>query len=298
MDDGIVSQLVERDNEWVQAVYAQHLKSNDEAQKLSYIGWSIKAQMAMHIIQTSRNSGERVLLFSRSIPTLDYLQKAIVDLGVAGSDKAIFRIDGSTVVSKRQEMIDRFNRDDGRFRVFLISSGTGSIGINLVSASRVIIYDVGWNPLYDDQAVARAYRYGQKRRVYVYRLATADTWEERLLQNNIFKVGLTRRVVDKQTMGRRVSKKDRQNYLRHPSREMEAISERDINGLIESYKDDEVFCSLVLAFGQKTCKVTPQATLLANEEEPLDAEDMARFDAFVLQEKQRLGQIPVELQGK
>ncbi|KAJ2881939.1 hypothetical protein FB639_002504 [Coemansia asiatica] len=308
IDDSAVSRLVERDNQWVQDIYAQHLgqttDNNDDGngnsgQMLYRAGWSIKTLMAMHIIQTSRMHGERVLLFSRSIPTLDYLQRALADCGIgkASNDRTVVRIDGSTVVSKRQEMIDEFNQDDGKFRVFLISSGTGSIGINLVAASRVIIYDVGWNPLYDDQAVARAYRYGQKRRVYVYRLATADTWEEWLLQNNIFKVGLTRRVVDKQTMGRRVSKGDKQKYLRYPSREVGTISEKSVKELTESYKDDEVFCSLMSAFKQQTCKVTPQATLLANEDEAVDAEDMARFDAFVQQEKQRLGQVPVDIQG-
>ncbi|KAJ2223857.1 hypothetical protein IWW45_008239, partial [Coemansia sp. RSA 485] len=229
VDASVVSGLAERDGGWVQSIFAQHLRQtngsdgigdgiSDGGQTLYQAGWSIKAQMAMHIIQASKAGGERVLLFSRSIPTLDYLQRAITDLGIASvRDRSVVRIDGTTLMAKRQAMIDQFNRDDGKFRVFLISSGTGSIGINLVSASRVIIYDVGWNPLYDDQAVARAYRYGQKRRVYVYRLATAGTWEERVLQNNIFKVGLTRRVVDKQTMGRHVSKGDRQKYLQHPS---------------------------------------------------------------------------------
>ncbi|KAJ2639035.1 hypothetical protein GGF40_001218 [Coemansia sp. RSA 1286] len=306
VDDSVVSGLAERDGGWVQNIFAQHLRQTNGSdgvsnggQTLYQTGWSIKTQMAMHIIQTSKAGGERVLLFSRSIPTLDYLQRAIADLGIASvRDGSVVRIDGTTLMAKRQGMIDQFNRDDGKFRVFLISSGTGSIGINLVSASRVIIYDVGWNPLYDDQAVARAYRYGQKRRVYVYRLATAGTWEERVLQNNIFKVGLTRRVVDKQTMGRHVSKGDRQKYLQHPSSQAEKLSSKDAAELTKNYKDDEVFCSLLQAFGQQTCKVTPQATLLANEEEALDPEDAARFAAFLQQEKQRLGQIPMGKESK
>ncbi|KAJ1745201.1 hypothetical protein LPJ58_006282, partial [Coemansia sp. RSA 1591] len=157
--------------EWCRDVYAAHTNKStlDGATKLDIEEFKqpahcTKVLMMLDIIRQSVRLGERVLVFSRSIPTLDYLQWIT------------------------------------EHYVFFISSGTGSIGINLVAASRVILFDIGWNPLYDDQAVARAYRYGQKKRVYVYRLLTTGTWENKLFDNNIFKVGMTRRVVDKQLM--------------------------------------------------------------------------------------------------
>ncbi|KAJ1719831.1 hypothetical protein LPJ53_005465, partial [Coemansia erecta] len=254
---------------------------------------SIKTQMALHIIRESIAGGERVLVFSRSIPTLDYLQQAIETAGLATLGRQMLRIDGSTVVGQRQGLIDRFNAAVSEFRVFLISSGTGSIGINLVSASRIIIYDVGWNPLYDEQAVARVYRYGQRRRVFVYRLMTTGTWEQRLIDNNIFKVSLTRRVVDKQSMGRRVSKENAQRYLQHPPAQFGSITEAEASTVVADHHDDAVLGSLVAGFRSRIANIIPQATLLANENEPLDEAALAEVDMSVHREKQRLGQAPL-----
>lgn len=63
-------------------------------------------------------------------------------------------------------------------KVLLISLKAGNVGINLVGANRVILFDSSWNPTMDDQALHRCYRYGQTKPVYVYRLLTEGTMEE------------------------------------------------------------------------------------------------------------------------
>ena len=74
--------------------------------------------------------------------------------------------------------------------------------MNITSANRVILFDLTWNPVHDQQAVGRAYRLGQKRHVYVYRLGTYGTFEETLFTDNIFKLNLAKRVIDKQNPNR------------------------------------------------------------------------------------------------
>lgn len=88
--------------------------------------------------------------------------------------------------------------------------------MNLVSASRVVIYDVGWNPSHDEQAIARSYRYGQKKEVFVYRLQTFGTWEDRLYKLNIHKLGLANRVVDKKNPVKAFAKMDMKTYFQPP----------------------------------------------------------------------------------
>ena len=73
--------------------------------------------------------------------------------------------------------IDRFNNLSHKRDVFLLSTRAGGLGINLATASVVIIFDSDWNPQNDIQATARAHRIGQKSEVQVYRLVTKGTYE-------------------------------------------------------------------------------------------------------------------------
>jgi ATP-dependent DNA helicase len=84
-------------------------------------------------------------------------------------------------------MIKKFY-DDPNYPIFLLSTRAGGLGLNLVAADRVIIYDIDWNPQNDMQATDRAYRIGQTKTVLVYRLITEHSIEERMLELQKYKL--------------------------------------------------------------------------------------------------------------
>lgn len=91
------------------------------------------------------------------------------------------RLDGSTELADREAQIDDFSRAGTDKRIFIISTRAGGLGINLVTANHVVLYDSDWNPQIDLQAMDRAHRIGQKKKVFVYRLVTKDSVEEQIV---------------------------------------------------------------------------------------------------------------------
>ncbi|KAJ2657100.1 hypothetical protein IWW48_004697 [Coemansia sp. RSA 1200] len=258
---------------------------------------SAKLALALALVRLSVRLGERVLVFSRSLATLDILQRA-VDAELPRGVAPCLRIDGGTPVSARQPLVDEFNASRGAARVFLISAATASVGVNLPAASRVVIFDIGWNPLYDDQAVARAYRFGQRRRVYVYRLMAAGVWEEQLFRSNVFKVALTRRVVDAQPMSRWAARADLKRYFAPPPPALPPLSPGEALRLADEHKDDLVFAAVMRAPSLRAlvASVTPHATLLANEDDSVLAagspgDSGESLEMLVRCERERLGQV-------
>ncbi|PNH06473.1 Transcriptional regulator ATRX [Tetrabaena socialis] len=81
--------------------------------------------------------------------------------------------------------------------VMLLSSKAGSLGINLTSAWRMVLFDVPWNPVWNAQAIARIYRFGQTHPTFVYRLLYAATLEERVYDQTVDKEELFSKVVDR-----------------------------------------------------------------------------------------------------
>nr|CAN70867.1 hypothetical protein VITISV_027610 [Vitis vinifera] len=121
----------------------------------------------------------------------------------------VYRLDGRTEGSERQKLVERFNDPlNKRVKCTLISTRAGSLGINLHSANRVIIVDGSWNPTYDLQAIYRAWRYGQTKPVFAYRLMAHGTMEEKIYKRQVTKEGLAARVVDRQQVHRTISKEE------------------------------------------------------------------------------------------
>ncbi|XP_027346708.1 switch 2 isoform X2 [Abrus precatorius] len=129
--------------------------------------------------------GDKVLLFSYSVRMLDILEKFLIRKGYCFS-----RLDGSTPTNFRQSLVDDFNSSPSK-QVFLISTRAGGLGLNLVSANRVVIFDPNWNPAQDLQAQDRSFRFGQKRHVVVFRLLAAGSLEELVYSRQVYKQQLS-----------------------------------------------------------------------------------------------------------
>ncbi|SJX61041.1 related to RAD26-DNA repair and recombination protein [Sporisorium reilianum f. sp. reilianum] len=125
--------------------------------------------------------GDKVLLFSTNLRLLQF-----IEFFLAREGHNFLRLDGTTPQPRRQQLVNQFNRDSSLF-VFLISTTAGGTGLNLTAANRVVVFDPHWNPSHDLQAMDRAYRFGQSRDVYVYRLIGAGSLEEVIYGRQLYK---------------------------------------------------------------------------------------------------------------
>jgi DNA repair and recombination protein RAD54B len=142
--------------------------------------------------QLSSTTKEKIVLVSNYTATLDLLGAHLASLNLP-----YLRLDGSTPAAKRQELVDSFNRTPAsRNFAFLLSAKSGGVGLNLVGASRLVLFDVDWNPATDLQAMARVHRDGQKHPVKIYRFLMAGGMDEKIYQRQVTKTGLADSVVD------------------------------------------------------------------------------------------------------
>lgn len=104
------------------------------------------------------------------------------------------------------DIVDQFNSSSSKDFIFLLSAKAGGCGLNLIGANRLILFDPDFNPAVDEQAMARIWRDGQKKHVFIYRFISTGTMEEKILQRQINKKGLSKTVVDEKSMKAAYSK--------------------------------------------------------------------------------------------
>jgi SNF2 family DNA or RNA helicase len=134
-----------------------------------------KAQLLVTLLQEILANREKTLVFSQYVETLDCLERIIKkELGEA---PLIYH--GGMNQNVRASVIEKFQTDPSA-RILLISLKAGGLGLNLTAASRVIHYDLWYNPAVENQATDRAFRIGQKRTVFVHRFITKNSFEEKI----------------------------------------------------------------------------------------------------------------------
>ncbi|KAL2464783.1 Protein PHOTOPERIOD-INDEPENDENT EARLY FLOWERING 1 [Forsythia ovata] len=135
-----------------------------------------KLQELSVLLRRLKSEGHRALIFTQMTKMLDILEAFINLYGYT-----YMRLDGSTQPEERQTLMQRFNTNPKIF-LFILSTRSGGVGINLVGADTVIFYDSDWNPAMDQQAQDRCHRIGQTREVHIYRLISESTIEENILK--------------------------------------------------------------------------------------------------------------------
>ncbi|MHA3042444.1 DEAD/DEAH box helicase [Streptococcus sp. 517s] len=154
-----------------------------------YQGASGKLDSLRDLLLQVADGGHRVLIFSQFKGMLEKIEQELPNLGLTS-----FKITGSTPAQDRQEMTKIFNQ--GERDIFLISLKAGGVGLNLTGADTVILVDLWWNPAVEAQAIGRAHRMGQERKVEVYRLITRGTIEEKIQELQEQKKHLVSQVLD------------------------------------------------------------------------------------------------------
>ncbi|GAV81101.1 SNF2_N domain-containing protein/Helicase_C domain-containing protein/Chromo domain-containing protein/PHD domain-containing protein/DUF1087 domain-containing protein [Cephalotus follicularis] len=194
---------------------------------------SAKLTLLHSMLKILYKEGHRVLIFSQMTKLLDILEDYLT---IEFGPKTYERVDGSVSVADRQSAITRFNQDKSRF-VFLLSTRSCGLGINLATADTVIIYDSDFNPHADIQAMNRAHRIGQSKRLLVYRLVVRASVEERILQLAKKKLMLDQLFVNKSG-----SQKEVEDILRWGTEELfnDSYSNGKDTGESSNSKDEAV----------------------------------------------------------
>lgn len=169
-----------------------------------------KVQELFPLLEEIIDEGHRILLFSQFVEMLK-----IIETGINEHKWQSVYLDGST--KNRQAIIDEFQETE-EIKIFLLSLKAGGVGINLTAADYVIHFDPWWNPAVENQATDRAHRIGQVNPVFVYRLITRDTIEEKIHNMQQKKKELAESVITDETSWlKRLSLSDIENLFDLPT---------------------------------------------------------------------------------
>lgn len=147
---------------------------------------SAKLDYLIEMVVDMVSEGRKILIFSQFTSMLALIEEQLI----------VQKIDFTTLTGqtkKRNEAIDAFQT--GQVPVFLISLKAGGVGLNLTTADTVIHYDPWWNPAAEDQASDRAWRIGQDKPVFVYKLITNQSIEEKIIDMQKNKAELAKSIL-------------------------------------------------------------------------------------------------------
>ncbi|CAF3670750.1 unnamed protein product [Rotaria sordida] len=251
----------------------------------------IKFQIALTILDLCIQVGDKVLIFSQSLLSLNKLEEFLSQRYIPNTDQKwekntnYYRLDGGTNSLERERLINAFNTPNSNAKLFLLSTRAGCLGINLIAANRVIVMDVSWNPCLDAQAVCRVYRYGQKKHCYIYRLIADFTMEKRIYDRQIAKQGMSNRVVDELQPQNPFTKNEVENLLHFATEE--ELPAADLLTTIDEITDDSTLISTCKQYSQSITKIpfTHESLLSDRKEYQLTSAEKRRAEKEYQDEK-------------
>ncbi|VEU43545.1 unnamed protein product [Pseudo-nitzschia multistriata] len=135
----------------------------------------------------------RCLIFAQFTQSLDIVEELLIKRYMPSMK--YLRLDGKVPVPQRTIVVDKFNRDES-FKLLLLTTKIGGLGLNITGADTVIFLEHDWNPHSDLQAMDRAHRIGQKRTVHVYQLVTMNSIEEKTMMLQERKLAMSNAIIN------------------------------------------------------------------------------------------------------
>ncbi|KAF5292721.1 hypothetical protein FQR65_LT11189 [Abscondita terminalis] len=136
---------------------------------------SSKMKVVLNLVKESIENDDKIIVVSQWKRVLDLFTIQLKSDGIK-----YYQLDGSVPVQKRMDLLQNFNNPRDKVMVLLLSLTAGGVGLNLVGANRLLLFDLHWNPQLEKQAQDRIYRLGQTKPVTIFKLMASSTIEERI----------------------------------------------------------------------------------------------------------------------
>lgn len=207
-------------------VYSTEIEERDvshQVQHRNLIDASAKFKLLELLLPALKEKGHRVLIFSQFLDMLMMIEDFL-----DGLEYKYQRLDGTVSSLQKQSRIDKFNEPGSEDFAFLLSTRAGGVGINLATADTVIIMDPDFNPHQDIQALSRAHRIGQTKKVLCFQLMTHASVEEKIMQIGRKKMALDHVLIERMDDSEE-SVVDVESILKHGAAAiLEGVEESDI----------------------------------------------------------------------
>ncbi|KAJ8091396.1 ATP-dependent DNA helicase Snf21 [Marasmius tenuissimus] len=204
-----------------------------------------KLELLNRVLPKFFATGHRVLIFFQMTKVMDIMADFLKYTGVK-----FLRLDGGTKTEERASFVTLFNAKDSEFKVFILSTRAGGLGLNLQTADTVIIFDSDWNPHADLQAQDRAHRIGQTKAVLILRFITEKSVEEAMYSRARYKLDIDDKVIQAGRFDNKSTQEEQEEFLRsileadqeEENEEAGDMNDEELNAIIaRSEEESEIF---------------------------------------------------------